>query len=133
MPRISARFEFILNLEPSLITQINSFCDYSVKANLMQGDESILWLPLKRTIPKNEHYEGSQIEITEDCKFRVNGSFSCKLRQGVAPFIQSKKKEFSLNILATHVLFKNERSKLIEIDVDYYYAGSPFAIEWRLY
>ena len=41
MPRISAKFEFFFNLEPIHLVQINSFSYYSLKANLMQGEERI--------------------------------------------------------------------------------------------
>ena len=133
MPRISARFEFFFNLEPSHLAQINSSSYYSLNANLMQGKESILWLPLERRIFENEKNRGSEVYLTVDGKFNVNGLFSCKLREGVAPWIQLKKKKFSLNILATHFLFKDERSKLIEIDMKDCRAGNRFATEWRLH
>ncbi len=133
MPRISARFEFFFNLEPSHLAQINSSSYYSLNANLMQGKESILWLPLERKIFENEKNRGSKVYLTEDGKFNVNGLFSCKLREGVAPWIQLKKKKFSLNILATHLLFKDERSKLIEIDINDCSAGNRLATEWKLH
>ena len=132
MPRISARFEFFLNLEPSHLAQINSSY-YSLKANLMQGGESILWFPLERSIFENEINRGSKVYVTSDGKFNVNGLFSCKLREGVAPWIQLKKKKFSLNILATHFLFKDERSKLIEIDLKELCVENRLATEWRLH
>ena len=132
MPRISARFKFFLNLEPSHLAQINSSY-YSLKANLMQGEESILWLPLERRIFENENNRGSEVYLTVDGKFNVNGIFSCKLREGVAPWIQLKKKKFSLNILSTHVLFKDERSKLIEIDLKEFCVENRLATEWRLH
>ena len=133
MPRISARFEFFFNLEPSHLAQINSSSYYSLNANLMQGEESILWLPLERKILKNENNEGSEGYVNEDCNFKVNGIFSCKLREGVAPWIQSQKKEFSLNILATHVLFKGASSGLIEIDLKAIDSENRLATEWRLH
>ena len=132
MPRISARFEFFFNLEPSHHAQINS-SSYSLKANLMQGEESILWFPLERKILKNENNEGSEGYVNEDCNFKVNGIFSCKLREGVAPWIQSQKKEFSLNILATHVLFKGACSGLIEKDLKELCVENRLATEWRLH
>ena len=133
MPRISARFEFFFNLEPSHLAQINSSSYYSLNANLMQGEESILWLPLERRIFENENNRGSEVYLTVDGKFNVNGLFSCKLREGVAPWIQLKKKKFSLNILSTHVLFKDERSKLIEIDLKEFCVENRLATEWRLH
>tara|TARA_A100001388_G_scaffold126019_1_gene93249 strand:+ start:136 stop:537 length:402 start_codon:yes stop_codon:yes gene_type:complete len=133
MPRISARFEFFFNLEPSHLAQINSSSYYSLNANLMQGEESILWLPLERRIFENEKNRGSEVYLTVDGKFNVNGLFSCKLREGVAPWIQLKKKKFSLNILSTHVLFKDERSKLIEIDLKEFCVENRLATEWRLH
>ena len=133
MPRISARFEFFFNLEPSHLAQINSSSYYSLNANLMQGEESILWLPLERKILKNENNEGSEGYVNEDCNFKVNGIFSCKLREGVAPWIQSQKKEFSLNILATHVLFKGACSGLIEKDLKELCVENRLATEWRLH
>ena len=133
MPRISARFEFFFNLEPSQLAQINSFSYYSLNANLMQGEESILWLPLERRIFENEKNRGSEVYLTVDGKFNVNGLFSCKLREGVAPWIQLKKKKFSLNILSTHVLFKDERSKLIEIDLKEFCVENRLATEWKLH
>ena len=133
MPRVSAKFEFLLNLEPSHLAQINFYYDYSLKAYLMQGEESILWFPLERKILKNEYNKVSKVCFDEDRKFKVNGSFSCKLRRGVARWIQSKKKGLSLDILATHVLFKDEKSKLIEIDLKDCYEGNRLAIEWRLH
>ena len=133
MPRISARFEFFFNLEPSQLAQINSFSYYSLNANLMQGEESILWLPLERRIFENENNRGSEVYLTVDGKFNVNGLFSCKLREGVAPWIQLKKKKFSLNILSTHVLFKDERSKLIEIDLKEFCVENRLATEWKLH
>ena len=133
MPRISARFEFFFNLEPSHLAQINSSSYYSLNANLMQGEESILWLPLERKILKNENNEGSEGYVNEDCNFKVNGIFSCKLREGVAPWIQSQKKEFSLNILATHVLFKGVSGGLIEIDIKELYSENRLATQWRLH
>ena len=133
MPRISARFEFFFNLEPSHLAQINSSSYYSLNANLMQGEESILWLPLERRIFENEKNRGSEVYLTVDGKFNVNGLFSCKLREGVAPWIQLKKKKFSLNILSTHVLFKDERSKLIEIDLKELCVEDRLAIEWKLH
>ena len=69
---------------------------------------------------KIETNEGSEGHVNEDCNFKVNGIFSCKLREGVAPWIQSQKKEFSLNILATHVVFKGASGGLIEIDLKEY-------------
>ena len=132
MPRISARFEFFLNLEPSHLAQINS-SSYSLKANLMQGEESILWFTLERKILKNENNEGSEGYVNEDCNFKVNGIFSCKLREGVAPWIQSQKKEFSLNILATHVLFKGVSGGLIKIDLKELCVENRLANEWRLH
>ena len=132
MPRISARFEFFFNLEPSYLAQINSSY-YSLNANLMQGEESILWLPLERRIFENEKNNGSEVYLTVDGKFNVNGLFSCKLREGVAPWIQLKKKKFSLNILSTHVLFKDERSKLIEIDLKEFCVENRLATEWKLH
>ena len=99
----------------------------------MQGDESLLWLPLERKILKNENNEGSEGYVNEDCNFKVNGIFSCKLREGVAPWIQSQKKEFSLNILATHVLFKGASSGLIEIDLKAIYSENRLATEWKLH
>ena len=133
MPRISARFEFFFNLEPSHLAQINSSSYYSLNANLMQGEESILWLPLERRIFENEKNRGSEVYLTVDGKFNVNGLFSCKLREGVAPLIQLKKKKFSLNILSTHVLFKDERSKLIEIDLKEFCVENRLATEWKLH
>ena len=133
MPRISARFEFFFNLEPSQLAQINSFSYYSLNANLMQGEESILWLPLERRIFENEKNRGSGVYLNVDGKFNVNGLFSCKLREGVAPWIQLKKKKFSLNILSTHVLFKDERSKLIEIDLKEFCVENRLATEWKLH
>ena len=133
MPRISARFEFFFNLEPSHLAQINSSSYYSMNANLMQGEESILWLPLERRIFENENNRGSEVYLTVDGKFNVNGLFSCKLREGVAPWIQLKKKKFSLNILSTHVLFKDERSKLIEIDLKEFCVENRLATEWKLH
>ena len=133
MPRISARFEFFFNLEPSHLAQINSSSYYSLNANLMQGKESILWLPLERRIFENEKNRGSEIYLTVDGKFNVNGLFSCKLREGVAPWIQLKKKKFSLNILATHFLFKDERNKLIEIDLKEFCVENRLATEWKLH
>ena len=133
MPRISARFEFFFNLEPSHLDQINSSSYYSLNANLMQGEESILWLPLERRIFENENNRGSKVYPAEDGRFNVNGLFSCKLREGVAPWIQLKKKKFSLNILSTHVLFKDERSKLIEIDLKELCIENRLATEWRLH
>ena len=133
MPRISARFEFFFNLEPSHLAQINSSSYYSLNANLMQGEESILWLPLERKIFENEKNRGSKVYLTVDGKFNVNGLFSCKLREGVAPWIQLKKKKFSLNILSTHVLFKDERSKLIEIDLKEFCVENRLATEWKLH
>ena len=133
MPRISARFEFFFNLEPSHLAQINSSSYYSLNANLMQGEESILWLPLERRIFENEKNRGSEVYLTVDGKFNVNGLFSCKLREGVAPWIQLKKKKFSLNILANHFLFKNESSKLIEIDLKELCVENRLATEWRLH
>ena len=132
MPRISGRFEFFFNLEPSHLAQINS-SSYSLKANLMRGEESILWLPLERKILKNENNEGSEGYVNEDCNFKVNGIFSCKLREGVAPWIQSQKKEFSLNILATHVLFKGVSGGLIEIDLKEFCVENRLATEWKLH
>ena len=132
MPRISARFEFFFNLETSHLAQINSSY-YSLKADLMKGEESILWFPLERKILKNENNEGSEGYVNEDCNFKVNGIFSCKLREGVAPWIQSQKKEFSLNILATHVLFKGVSGGLIEIDIKELYSENRLATEWRLH
>ena len=99
----------------------------------MQDGESILWFPLERNIFGNGNNSGSKVCVTADGKFNVNGLFSCKLREGVAPWIQLKKKKFSLNILATHFLFKDERSKLIEIDMKDCRAGNRFATEWRLH
>ena len=133
MPRISARFEFFFNLEPSHLAQINSSSYYSLNANLMQGEESILWLPLERRIFENEKNRGSEVYLTVDGKFNVNGLFSCKLREGVAPWIQLKKKKFSLNILSTHVIFKDERSKLIEIDLKELCVENRLATEWKLH
>ncbi|MDC3159610.1 hypothetical protein OA667_02585 [Prochlorococcus sp. AH-716-G10] len=133
MPRISARFDFFLNLESNYNTEIQSYCNYSLKAYLRQGDESLLWFPLERKIFKNENNEGSQGSVNEDYKFKVGGIFSCKLRQGVAPMIQSKKKEFSLNILASHVLFKGASSGLIEIDLKELYSENRLATAWRLH
>ena len=133
MPRISARFEFFFNLEPSHLAQINSSSSYSLKANLMQGEESILWLPLERRIFENKDNRVSEVYFTANGKFNVNGLFSCKLREGVAPWIQLKKKKFSLNILSTHVLFKDERSKLIEIDLKEFCVENRLATEWRLH
>ena len=133
MPRISARFEFFFNLEPSYLAQINSSSYYSLKANLMQGEESILWLPLERRIFENEKNRGSEVYLTADGKFNVDGLFSCKLREGVAPWIQLKKKKFSLNILSTHVFFKDERSKLIEIDLKEFCVENRLATEWKLH
>ena len=132
MPRISARFEFFCTLEPSHLAQINSSY-YSLKANLMKGEESILWFSLERRIFENENNRGSKVYLTSDGKFNVNGLFSCKLREGVAPWIQLKKKKFSLNILATHFLFKDERSKLIEIDLKELCVENRLATEWRLH
>ena len=135
MPRISARFEFFFNLESSHLAQINSSSSYSLKANLMQGEDSILWFPLERRIFENENNRGSEVYFTADGKFNVNGIFSCKLREGVAPWIQLKKKKFSLNILATHFLFKNESNKLIEIEIDLKELcfENRLATEWRLH
>ena len=133
MPRISARFEFFLNLEPSHLAQINSSSSYSLKANLMQDEESILWLPLERRIFENNDNRVSEVYFTANGKFNVNGLFSCKLREGVAPWIQLKKKKFSLNILATHFLFKDERNKLIEIDLKEFCVENRLATEWRLH
>ena len=133
MARISARFDFFLNLDSNSKTQIQFYHDYSLNASLMQGDESLLWLPLERKIIKNENNEGSEEYVNEDCNFKVNGIFSCKLREGVAPWIQSQKKEFSLNILATHVLFKGVSGGLIEIDIKELYSESRLATEWRLH
>ena len=96
MPRISARFDFFINMDSNFKTQIQSYNDYSLKAYLMQGDESILWFPLERKIFKNENNEGLKGYVIEDCKFKVSGIFSCKLRQGVAPWIKSKKKGIKL-------------------------------------
>ena len=133
MPRISARFDFLFYLESNYKTQIQFYHDYSLNASLMQGDESLLWLPLERKIIKNENNEGSEEYVNEDCNFKVNGIFSCKLREGVAPWIQSQKKEFSLNILATHVLFKGASSGLIEIDLKAIYSENRLATEWKLH
>ena len=133
MPRISARFDFLFNLESNCKTQIQFCHDYSLKASLMQGDESLLWFPLERKIFKNENNEGSEGYVNEDGKFRVDGIFSCKLREGVAPWIQSQKKEFSLNILATHVVFKGASSGLIEIDLKELCVENRLATEWRLH
>ena len=133
MARISARFDFFLNLDLNSKTQIQFYHDYSLNASLMQGDESLLWLPLERKIIKNENNEGSEEYVNEDCNFKVNGIFSCKLREGVAPWIQSQKKEFSLNILATHVLFKGVSGGLIEIDIKELYSENRLATEWRLH
>ena len=133
MPRISARFDFLFYLESNYKTQIQSYHDYLLKSSLMQGDESLLWLPLERKILKNENNEGSEGYVNEDCNFKVNGIFSCKLREGVAPWIQSQKKEFSLNILATHVLFKGASSGLIEIDLKELCVENRLATEWRLH
>ena len=133
MARISARFDFHLNLESHCKIQIQFYHDYSLKASLMQGNESLLWFPLERKILKNENNEGTEGYVDEDCKFKVNGIFSCKLREGVAPWIQSQNKEFSLNILATHVLFKGASSGLIEIDLKAIYSENRLAIEWRLH
>ena len=133
MPRITARFDFLFNLESNCKTQIQFYHDYSLNASLMQGDESLLWLPLERKIIKNENNEGAKGYVSEDCKFKVNGIFSCKLREGVAPWIQSQKKEFSLNILATHVLFKGACSGLIEIDLKELCVENRLATEWRLH
>ena len=132
MPRISARFEFFFNLEPSHLAQINS-SSYSLKANLMQGEESIFWFPLKRRIFENQNNRGSEVYLTENGRFNVNGLFSSKLREGVTPWIQLKKKKFSLNILSTHVLFKDERSKLIEIDLKEFCVENRLATEWKLH
>ena len=60
----------------------------------MHGDESILRLPLERKIFKNENKKESKGYISEDGKLKVYSLFSSKLRQGVAAWIQSKKKEF---------------------------------------
>ena len=133
MPRISARFEFFFSLESKSKTEIQSYYDYSLKANLMQGHESIMWFPLERKIFKNENNEGSEGYVNEDCNFKLNGIFSCKLRESVAPWIQSQKKEFSLNILATHVLFKGASSGLIEIDLKAIDSENRLATEWRLH
>ena len=73
MPRISARFEFFFKLEASNLAQINSSSYYSLNANLMQGEESILWLPLERRIFENEKNRGSEVYLTVDGKFNVNG------------------------------------------------------------
>ena len=132
MPRISARFEFFFNLEPSHLAQINS-SSHSLKANLMQGKMSILWFPLERRIFENENNRVSKVYLTADGKFNVNGLFSCKLREGVAPWIQLKKKKFSLNILATHVLFKGVSGGLIEIDLKELCVENRLATEWRLH
>ena len=99
----------------------------------MQGEESILWLSLERRIFENVNNRGWEIYVTADGKFNVNGIFSCKLREGVAPWIQLKKKKFSLNILATHFLFKNESNKLIEIDLKELCVENRLATEWRLH
>ena len=133
MPRISARFEFFFNLEPSHLAQINSSSYYSLKANLIKGEESILWLPLERRIFENKDNRVSEVYFTANSKFNVNGLFSCKLREGVAPWIQLKKKKFALNILLTHILFKDERSKLIEIDLKEFCVENRLATEWRLH
>ena len=133
MPRLTARFDFLFYLESNYKTQIQSYHDYSLESSLMQGDESLLWLPLERKILKNENNEGSEGYVNEDCNFKVNGIFSCKLREGVAPWIQSQKKEFSLNILATHVLFKGASSGLIEIDLKELCVENRLATEWRLH
>ena len=133
MPRITARFDFLFNLESNSKTQIQFYHDYSLEASLMRGDESLLWLPLERKIIKNEKNEGSEGYVNEDCNFKVNGIFSCKLREGVAPWIQSQKKEFSLNILATHVLFKGVSGGLIEIDIKELYSENRLATEWKLH
>ena len=133
MPLISVRFEFFLNLEPSYLSEIKSSYYYSLKANLMQGNESILWLPLERKIFENKNNRGLEVYVTSDGNFNVNGIFSCKLREGVAPWIQLKKKKFSLNILSTHVLFKDERSKLIEIDLKEFCVENRLATEWKLH
>ena len=133
MPRITATFDLIFNLESNSKTQIQFYHDYSLKANLMQGEESILWLSLERRIFENVNNRGSEVYFTADGKFNVNGIFSCKLREGVAPWIQLKKKKFSLNILATHFLFKNESNKLIEIDLKELCVENRLATEWRLH
>ena len=133
MARISARFDFFLNLDLNSKTQIQFYHDYSLNASLMQGDESLLWLPLERKIIKNENNEGSEEYVNEDCNFKVNGIFSCKLREGVAPWIQSQKKEFSINILVTHVLFKGVSGGLIEIDLKELCVENRLATEWRLH
>ena len=132
MPRISARFEFYFNLEPSHLAQINS-SSHSLKANLIHGKMSILWFPLERRIFENENNRVSKVYLTADGKFNVNGLFSCKLREGVAPWIQLKKKKFSLNILATHVLFKGVSGGLIEIDLKELCVENRLATEWRLH
>ena len=73
MPRITARFDFLFYLESNYKTQIQFYHEYSLEASLMQGDESLLWLPLERKILKNENNEGSEGYINEDCIFKVNG------------------------------------------------------------
>ena len=133
MPRILAKFDFLFNLESNCKTQIQFSHDYSLQASLMQGDESLLWLPLERKIFKNEKNEGSEGYVNEDGKFTVDGIFSCKLREGGAPWIQSQKKEFSLNILATHVVFKGASGGLIKIDLKELCVENRFATEWRLH
>ena len=99
----------------------------------MRGDESILWIPLERKNLNNDNNKESKIYVNADGKFNVNGIFSCKLREGVAPWIQSQKKKFSLNILSTHFLFKDESNKLIEIDLKELCVENRLATEWRLH
>ena len=62
MPRITARFDFLFNLESNSKTQIQFYHDYSLNASLMQGDEALLWLPLERKILKNENNKKESLE-----------------------------------------------------------------------
>lgn len=134
MPKVSAKFDFILDARLKFHPGPD-FCDnYSIKALLLRGDECLLELRMSRRIDEfvDHSLKDGKIYDRSD-ELKICGLFSCDLRKGVAPFIQLENKRGKLAIVATHLMVTGHDSQPFEVDLNELPREHRIANEWRLH
>lgn len=145
MPRISAEFSLSIAVKPeervpladgtsiSIVDLISQARSVGMKAVMQDDLESLFWLPFDAPMGDRRIVTVADNK-TKGLTTSVRGSFACRLREGVAPYLQSIRRSRKLSLVIEALNITTLDMNVHEVRIDSLVAKAQRnAISWKLH